>query len=271
MLVAAGLVVSTIVAHYVQSTRLARLFRVRADSAMATGNIPKALRCLRGYAQCRWDDPEAVAEFALLLAQAAQTPWEQREAAATLQIVLDRLPSRDDLRRALVEVFLKLEKPHEAEAHLNVLRNRDPHDARVSFLLGRCRQLQGRYQEAVASYRAALRADPAHLPARAALARLLRYQLGRPAEADGLVEASVGVVSDSADVFRFRATYWRDCGEIRKAAENARESLRRAPDDLETVLLTADLFARPAARASRSEIDQLMHRLEALTAKQSPR
>jgi tetratricopeptide (TPR) repeat protein len=125
----------------------------------------------------------------------------------------------------------------------------DPRDAEPRFMLGQVAEKLGDVRGALGQYQAAVAVDPRALGARAAMARLLLYG-GLPKKAIELVEPSLAVNPNDAQLLTVRGAARAQLGDSDGALADARMAVRRAPDDLYAIALLASVYK------GRSDFDQ---------------
>jgi tetratricopeptide (TPR) repeat protein len=149
--------------------------------------------------------------------------------------------------------------------HLQALRLAGQGDAEVLTGLGRCFETRGlaagrmdtkkakadalkEYEEAGEAYRALIAREPVNAEGYVRLARLLRGPLGRPAEADKVVDEYVAANPKLAAAYLARAAYRRAVGNS-KAEEDVAQAMALEPADADVLLACAEAAARDGKRA----------------------
>jgi tetratricopeptide (TPR) repeat protein len=259
VLVAFG--VGTHLLHGYQVRRNASAFLREADRAEEAGDTDKAADYLARYLGLRFDDVDAHARYALLLEKTAKSYGAHAQALLTLDHVLRRDPSRADVRRRAAYVAMRLNRPTDARAHLDVLLKGAPDDPELIDWLGQCEEAAGRYAEAEKCYTRAVDKAPAQIDTAVRLTALLRDRLDAPDDADEVMEWVVEKNPGSSRARLARARYLRRLGGEKEMAEAAREVEvardRLAADDADLLLTSADLAqASGKADRARSELER---------------
>ncbi len=252
--------------HGFQVRRNAHVFLREAQRARDEGNKGDAARQYQRYLQFMPDDVEALADYALLLADvAAERPSAARPAYETLERALRADPARVELRRKLVPLAVGLRRYTDAQEHLvDHLLPASPDDPELLVLLGRCQEGTGKHAAAAQTFQKVTELAPSRLEAYLRLAEVLRGPLKKPQEADAAIErmASANATSCEAQVecgqyFR-RTRQGADPVRLDRASAAAAAALAIAPDDLGALHLAAqcavekkdyDQARRHAARA----------------------
>jgi tetratricopeptide (TPR) repeat protein len=251
--------------HAFQVRRNAGILLSQAEKAESAGQIPKAIDYLHRYLSLSPQSHEALARYGTLLADpsVAKTRRALEKAYLVLEQALRQEPSRENLRRRVVQMALQLERPTDALEHLKRLDL--DRDAQLLSLRGRCHEALREFPMARASYQAALQLPDHDWLDYGRLAYLLRRQ---PAavmlkEGPGAKEASASDVHAAADaaiadllrahgksfkVHLFVASYVREFATPQdpakakiEAAKHVEEALQLAPDEVEVQLAYAEL------------------------------
>src|SRR5262249_47548755 len=132
-------------------------------------------------------DPDALARYGAMLDDHAKSRAHYERAFFTLDRVLNRDAARDDVRRRVIRLALRLGNYKDAHHHLNYLLTKSRDDAELLHLQARSFAGELKFNEALASYDRSLLQDPKQIEASLELAELLRRQ-ERPREADRAIE-----------------------------------------------------------------------------------
>jgi tetratricopeptide (TPR) repeat protein len=175
--------------HQIQVRRCAGYFLERAQQAKSDGDTEGAVRLLEQYLSLVPDDPDAMAELGLLLADRAPG-WR---AYKLLEASVRHRPGRTDVHRKLAELAIKLGRFSDACEHLkDHLLVISPDDDELLAMLARCQAARGQYEAAVETLGRAIQAAPGKVELYGQVAGLLRRRLDRPDDAtrwmDQLVE-----------------------------------------------------------------------------------
>jgi tetratricopeptide (TPR) repeat protein len=240
--------------HGFQSRRGARDLLPLADAAEQRGDPAEAARFLGNYLTLVPDDAGALARCAGLLAR-LPAPAARDRAVEMYALVLRRQPDRDDVRRRLVQVSLDLGHFGDVEAHLAPLRKAFPADGELEFAEGRCLEARREFARAAACYTRAVEHDPHQTDAYVRLARLLRLRLGRPGEADRVMDRLVTANAESFRAYLGRGRYRQERGALDDAARDLARAEELAPRDLDVLLAAGELAQ------ARGNFDEARRRL----------
>jgi len=267
------------VVHGLQSTRSANALLQQAGRAEKKGERAKAARYLDRYLSYAPNDAETQTRFGKLLLpdEPRSAPDNARTAVRAFERALSLEPGRDDLRRQVAAVLIKLGTVDDYAAaltHLDVLAasaDRD-RDGELAYQRGECLEAIGRYDEAARAYEKARRDNPRRVAAYARLATLLRVRLNRTTDAERVMDAVTvkdGVVAAnarSAEAYVARARYrkqFNPLGNVERSArafaEDAARALELAPDDAEAILVAAEA-ALGKGKGGRDEARALLER-----------
>lgn len=210
LLVAAAMLgVGAHLVHGFQCRRNANDLFERAKAAEEEGELKQTVSDLSRYLSLVPDDMDGMARFAMALDELASTPRERAQAYLAMEKVLREAPARQDVRRRLARLGMEGGRFADAADHLKILLKSSPDDAELHQWLGRCLERQGKYDEAVKEFRAAITHAPEQLENYIRLARLLRDRLDDPSNADALIDQMVASNEDSAKAYLWRASYRR--------------------------------------------------------------
>lgn len=147
-------------------------------------------------------------------------------------------------------VALELRRYDDARDHLLVLLQAAPEDGALMQQMGRCEEERGQYLAAADWYTRAVRQQPHEVESYVRLARLLRFRLGKKAEADQKMEELAAANAESFQAHLARARYFREVapGEVteketslKAAAAAAAKARALAPQDVEVLLESAEV------------------------------
>lgn len=224
-----------------------------ARARLKGGQPGPALTYLGRYLELNPGDPEALSLKAKVLADGARDAAQAREAARAYNQVLGRAPEgpiRQEARRQLARLNLKMGRPEAAEVQARAVIAAGARDAEAHRLLAMARQGvglagddPGAVAEARREYEAAEAIEPGDVPGGERLAALYRESLGRPDEAkavlDRLAEGTAGDPKKHAAALLARARHHlamrraaRDeAGQNRQLAAAEADALRATRDD----------------------------------------
>ena len=248
--------VSIFLIHEVMVWRINRSVLARAATAEKDGSFEEAIRLYQGYLETAPDDQDAQLKYADVLLKGPKNAGHQDLAAQIFGRILGLDSKRPDIRRRLAD--LGIERGHYTQARLDlgILLKSEPKDGELHFMLGRCLEELGDLTRAEASYQAAIaNGAPQWLEAYQRRAEILRSQLGRPEEADRLIEEMVKSAPDDPRVFLVRARY-------RRSFAKTPDEIKAITDDLQQVLKHSakepDVYLELAALGNAQESRQIL-------------
>jgi tetratricopeptide (TPR) repeat protein len=254
--------------HAFQVKRSVRLWLVQAETAEKEGKYLTAVKYLKRYLLYAPKDDEVL--IRLGIAYDEHRKDKKYETVATVSAALTildqalrRNPSRDDLRRRVVDLAFLMGDYTVAWDRLDELLDKYPTDGGLWRFWGDCeRELRVTktpknktlkdanrgtpFQNAADAYRKAIHFGPADLEAYMKLAWLYRVHLENPREADLVIDTMVAKNIQSAKARVYRATYLikmagTDSKQLDKAQEDLDEARKLAPQDVEILLTRAEL------------------------------
>jgi tetratricopeptide (TPR) repeat protein len=235
------------VLHAMQIKRSARILLETADVAQAKGDLEAAEDDLGRYLGFVPNDSDALARYALVLASEtlANSPVARTRALAVADKALIHDPDRNDVRRKAIGLAMVLGDFDAARSHLTTLLDREPDDAELEFLLGKCEEENRQFHKATAWYEKVIKHAPHRIDAYVRLADLLRSRLDQPQRADEVMDARevknglIAANSQSYVAYLERAKYRKAYGLAGADADLA-HALELAPDRAETLLAAAE-------------------------------
>ncbi len=222
--------------HGLQNRRHADFFLQRAHAAKAEQKPDEAAEEFLRYLRLAANDGNARAELGLLQADRGRFA----EAFPTLEEALRLAPDRQDVRRKLVEVAIRLRRPSDAEAHLEILLEKRPDDPELHEILAAALAARGKYVDAAAALETAIEKGPDRLSAYRALAELLRTKLDLAGEADEWMSRAVKENPSSPEAWCLRGEYRRQTGRLEEAADDAAEAMKLDADSPAALMLAAE-------------------------------
>jgi tetratricopeptide (TPR) repeat protein len=239
--------------HGWQMGRLGRVVRAQVEQAEADGRLDRVALYLQRYLVFAPGDVESLARYGQLLEQRATSSAESWRALEVYHSVLQRDPSRYDIRRQVALLGMRLGWYAEARENLQLLAaHQDENGAErtglapgeVQSLLGQCQERDGDYRSAVESYQKAIRQAPAQVDTYVRLANVMRDQLNEPRKAAKVLDDLLRVNGGSFEAHLARAVQWMNQGRYPEAARDMANARARAPDNLRVLLTAADLAER---------------------------
>jgi tetratricopeptide (TPR) repeat protein len=190
--------------HRLQSARSSKIILAQARTAQEAGKTAEALRHYRKYCSLVSGDAEADAEYGNLLADVGL----YQDAFFRLEEVLRKSPDNSDSRKRLVEVALEMDRGSDAKSHLEEqLLPKDPENAELLWLLGRAERQLSRDQQAFVSFQKAVSLNTKDFRFADSLSDLLTSRLGKPQEAEQVLNRLVEQSPESAEA-RFVRARW---------------------------------------------------------------
>jgi tetratricopeptide (TPR) repeat protein len=184
--------------HDWQLHRNAQFLLRLADRYEENDQPGQAVGSLGRYVAMVPDDTAALARLGLLQAKR----HADAHAYVTLEQVLRREPARDDIRRELVDVAMRIGRYTDARDHLEqYLLKTNRNDAELLNLLGACQEKLGDSAAAAKQFESAIAAQPEFLESYASLARLFS-RIKEPDRAEKVLEELVENNRDSDRAYR---------------------------------------------------------------------
>ncbi len=202
----------------------------QADAAQEAGQPKKAAEYLGQYLALRPGDTEAMARYGQLLDTLAASTKERLRAMLVLEQVLRREPTREDVRRRVVDIALSegFKRYKDARYHLEILLKSHPDDGKLLAQLGLCQESEEQWEQAVKSYQKAVEKSPDRVDGYVSLARVLRGHAGDPARADKVMDDLVAANPKSGPARLERARYHDKVGRDAAARGDAESAGKRA-------------------------------------------
>jgi tetratricopeptide (TPR) repeat protein len=212
----------------------------QATRAADRGDHARAVTYFNHYLAYAPNDVEALVRYSRALESLPPTPTSRRQTLRVLEQALGLEPARHALRWRAVHLASGLGRYAEAARHLGVLARAFPKRADVEHQLGWCQEALKEYERSEASFRRAIRKDPAQLESYVLLAELLESRLDRPEEPAGIMDEMIQANPRSARARLLRARYQRAHAAFEEAAEDTRKALELAPGDAEVLLAVVE-------------------------------
>jgi tetratricopeptide (TPR) repeat protein len=237
-----------------QVKRMALSVLDEAQEAEKAGDFDGAIRKYQERLAVVPGDEATKERLADVLQKGNKDEGRQAQASQLYAEILTRNPGRSDIRRRLAELLVERSLFKDARLHLEILREKllksdgkdgtsGGTDGGLYFLLGRCEEEMGDFKEAEKSFQTAIdQHAPQWIEATQRRANLLRGQLGRPDEADRLIDKMVAAAPDNYQVYLARGRYRRRF-RLPSADADFRTALKSVPDEPQVYLELAELAA----------------------------
>ena len=210
------------------------------------------------YLKIKPDNVDVLRHYGLALDKAAKSPDERRKAMEVLDEVLRHEPDRDEVRRAALRLAMGLGRWAEARAHIDVLTGAHRDDPALEDLRGQCLVQEGRFEDAVRSYRAALTHDPKAEATAIRLADLFadKAKLNQVERGEQVLDDLVAADPGASHVYLARAEF-RDRNRRKGADKDVSKARALSPDDADVILASAVLAAKTKGPAdARVELER---------------
>ncbi|PQO38060.1 tetratricopeptide repeat protein [Blastopirellula marina] len=203
--------------HEYQSSNLGTAFLRSAERAIEEKEFGTAIQDIEKYLILNTDDSEATARLGLLLA----SHGSQQKAFFALERALRMDDTRNDVRRELVDVAIRVGRFSDAKTHLQEhLLKESPEDGELLVLLAQCQVAEGDFKGAAKSLESAIQFAPESVPAYLQLVQILHGSLDRPSEALAIMDQMVANNPNSPDAYIARGNYvlrYRNTPDIQAA------------------------------------------------------
>jgi tetratricopeptide (TPR) repeat protein len=236
-----------------------------ADPPAREAHQAKAVQHLRRYLAYRPADTQARARLGRLLETLARSPEDRLQALLVYDQVLRRDPEQAEVRLRAIRLAVD---PHiarysDALEHLNALGAADSRDGELQGLYGQCQEALGHYEEARERYARAVERPPVPQETYVRYAVLLRRQLKETAAADEVMEKMIRAYP-TASAYLALSEYWKvfdpSPAGAERAARAVAEARKRAPDDADVLLQSADLAGREGGRTAADRARRFLRR-----------
>ena len=200
--------------HYIQSDRSVEALRWQAENATANGKIDKAIMFMGQYLEFRPNDHEATVKLADLILKRAKGPKELANAMFLLEKVARESPDREEVRRKLVNLCLRMNRHSDALIHLQPLLQNYPQEPELWEQQGICQTVQNKHEAARKSLETAIHYDPSRISSYELLAQLLILQMNLPTEGQTWIEKMVEANPKDPIAYLIRARYLRSVNKM---------------------------------------------------------
>jgi tetratricopeptide (TPR) repeat protein len=195
--------------HYVQSDRSVDALRWQAENAANEGKVEKAILYTSQYLEFRPDDHEAAANLGDMILKRARTQKEFTNALFIFEKVNREAPEREDVRRKLVEICLKIGRYTDATIQLKTLLKNHPTEPELWEQQAVCQAALNQFEDARKSFETAIASDPARIQSYDLLARLFNDQMDLHDDAKACIEKMVKVNPRDPKAYLVRARFLR--------------------------------------------------------------
>jgi tetratricopeptide (TPR) repeat protein len=248
--------------HYRQSYKQADGFFRQAEVAKEEKDTSREMRFLRRYLALKPNDIEARDRLARLMMGNAKNRREVLDAYLTVDDVLRRDPSRDGLRRALIDFAVEPRTGlfSEAKNHIDDLLAKTPNDGELEGLYARCLTAGQDFSKAAKWFTKSLEHRPDIVDNFGFLAYIQLVHLKDAEEGDKVIEALVKENPKSFKAYLIAAEYWQQAANTQRRAQAIAEAKKLAPDERDVIisqgmLLTdegRDLLEKKTEEATKS-------------------
>lgn len=244
LLWSAGIVLVVSVAVYLlnafQVRRHAGTLLIQADRAAAAGELDQALTFYSHYLSFEPDDVDARAKYGLALQKRAATPAEKLRVLLTFEEVLQRDPTRRDIRLRLVHGYIQAHRFKEAIHNIQNLLAKADNKGELEHMLAWCLEAKGDYEGAAAAFERAIAAEPTRIESYALLAEVLEKLPERAAEADKVLDDLVRANPKSYQAYLVRGRFLAHKGLNQKSDQDLAQALKLAPEEPAVLLAAAE-------------------------------
>jgi tetratricopeptide (TPR) repeat protein len=264
------LVGGTVLAHYLQSERIARALLQQADRAKSDHHADEEARFLTRYLEFAPEDTDQRARLGRLLSInfLARTMGQRQRTLFVLEQVLARDPDRHGERCLLVRLMLDTRRFDLVKGHLEYLWEALPEDAEVERLTARWYMGQGEYKQATDSYRKSVTHDPSNVDTYVELANVLGRLADSELDPEYATEANQWmdelVKKNELDFHAYLArwNYQREratragAKKLEEAGRDVTRAMELAPTNADTLLAASQLdSARHDLPAARTHLE----------------
>lgn len=230
--------------HRVQAARLPEALLWQADHAVAIGKPDKAIRYMRRYLEFRPDDHEQTDRLAELILSKAKSSRELANVIFLYEKIFREAPQRQDVGRKLVDLSLRINRPADAQIHLEKLLKNHPEDGSLYAQLGESLILQNKFAEAQKNLEKAIQLSPNHLRGYRLLARLHLIAHNRPDQAEIVLNEMVKLNPTQAEGYLVRGRFLQDQKKYESALKDYSQTLLFDPENSDALVWSAELLQR---------------------------
>ena len=228
--------------HFAQADRVPEALLWQASHAADDGKLDKAILYTRQYLEFRPDDYDAAVRLGELVLKRGNTIRELSSVLFIYERVVREAPQRDDVRRKLVDLCVRLNRTTDALIHAQALTERLPNDSTLREQIAVCHLAQNQFEEARQSLEKAIQLDPANVSAYERLARLFEEHLHQPDAAQACYERAVKNNPNDAKAYLARAAHWKQLTKTAECMRDLERVLELSPKNADALLMTADVL-----------------------------
>lgn len=230
------------VVHAIQADRIPDALLRQAERATQDGKPDKAIAFTQHYLVFRPNDQQAIMRLGELMQERAKSSKELLSVVALYEKILREDPKQNEIRRKLVDLCIRLNRPVDAGIHAKPLLEADPHDSKTWVQVGQAELAVNKFNDARAAFEKAIHADPKNIRAHELLAYLLIKHLNQPLEAEKLIDEMVARNPKEPDVYLIRARYRRSINQLNESLEDIARLQELSANSPDALLLRAEVF-----------------------------
>jgi tetratricopeptide (TPR) repeat protein len=228
--------------HYAQADRVPEALLWQASHAADDGKLDKAILYTRQYLEFRPEDYDAAVRLGELILKRGNSVRELSTVLFIYERVVREAPQRDDVRRKLVDLCVRLNRTTDALIHAQTLIERLPNDSKLWEQMAICQVAQNQFEEGRQALEKAIQVDPANVSAYERLAHLLEEQLHQPDAAQACYERVVKTNPADPQAFLARAGHWKQLNKTAECMRDLERVLELSPKNADALLMTAEVL-----------------------------
>lgn len=229
-------------AHEFQSGRALDALRRQSEKAAAEGKMDRAVSYMRQYLELRPDDHDAAVRCGDLVVERDPSIQGLSSAYFLYDKVVRESPDRDDVRRKLADLSVRMGRYADGMSHAQALLEKHPEDSLLWEQLAACQAGLNKPDDARISYEKALTLAPSHIATYDRLAQLLSKQIGLPGEAELIIKRMIEENPRQPEAYLSRARYYRAANKLGDAQKDAEKLLALSPNNADGQLMLAELL-----------------------------